>query len=96
MDTKRSKISICFQKDKLALKNKNIQKSSRGKTIPWDSDITRRNFLKILNYLKFFLQERTHFIAYKSSTAQNPPRLLPEAEVRNNRITGKYYMKYNT
>jgi hypothetical protein len=31
----------------------------------------------------FFLQRKTHFIAYKSSTLQDPPRLLTEAEVRN-------------
>ncbi len=49
--------------------------------------------LKILNAGQdVFLQEKTHFIAYKSSTAQNPPRLLPEAEVRNNNITGEYHM----
>jgi hypothetical protein len=39
----------------------------------------------------FFNKRKTHFIAYKSSTLQDPPRLLPEAEVRNThiRITGK-------
>jgi hypothetical protein len=38
----------------------------------------------------FFLQNETLFIAYKSSTTQDPPRPLPGAEVRNMFITGNH------